>query len=50
MIEPGPIEFDLPRLDRRDDPRGGAVTWALLAVGVVLVASALLAVIWAVSL
>lgn len=50
MIEPEHIEFDLPRLDRRDDPRGGAVAWALLAVGVALVASTLLAVIWAVSL
>lgn len=50
MIEPGHIGFDLPRLDRSDDPRGGAVAWALLAVGVVLVAGTLLAVIWAVSL
>lgn len=50
MIEPEHIEFDLPRLDRRDDPRGGAVAWALLAVGVALVAGTLLAVIWAVSL
>ncbi|MGH3887098.1 MAG: hypothetical protein ACRDSZ_11130 [Pseudonocardiaceae bacterium] len=50
MIKPEHIEFDLPRLDRREDPRGGAVAWALLAVGVALVAGALLAVIWAVSL
>lgn len=50
MSEPGHIEFDLPRLDRRDDPRGGAVAWALLAVGATLVASILLVVIWAVSL
>ncbi|MGH3479447.1 MAG: hypothetical protein ACRDRY_13685 [Pseudonocardiaceae bacterium] len=50
MIEPAHLELDLLRLDRRDDPRGGAVIWALLAVGVVLVALTLLAVIWAVSL
>ena len=47
MIEQQHTEFDLPRLDRRDDPRGGAVAWALLAVGVALVAGILLAVIWA---
>ena len=45
MIEPEHIQVDLPQLDRRDDPRGGAVAWALLAVGVALVASILLAVI-----
>jgi hypothetical protein len=50
MIDPEHIEIDLPRLDRRDDPRGGAVAWALLVVGVALVAGTLLAVIWAVSL
>jgi hypothetical protein len=50
MIESEHIEFDLPRLDHRDDPGGGAVAWALLAVGVALVADTLLAVIWAVSL
>lgn len=50
MIEPEHIECDLPQLDRRDDPQGGAVAWALLAVGVALVAGILLAVIWAVSL
>jgi hypothetical protein len=49
MIEPEHIELDLPRLDRSDDPRGGAVAWALLAVSVALIASALLAVIWAMS-
>jgi hypothetical protein len=50
MIEPEHIEVDLPRLDRSDDPRGGAVAWALLAVSVALVAGTLLVVIWAVSL
>ncbi|MGH3816090.1 MAG: hypothetical protein ACRDUV_27190 [Pseudonocardiaceae bacterium] len=50
MIEPEHIEVDLSRLDRRGDPRGGAVAWALLAVGVALVTVTLLVVIWAVSL
>lgn len=50
MIEPEHIEFDLPQLDRRDDPQGGAVAWALFAVGVALVAGTLLAVVWAASL
>jgi hypothetical protein len=45
MIEPEHIQFDLPPLDRRNDPRGGAVAWALLAIGVALVAGTLLAVI-----
>jgi hypothetical protein len=49
MIEPENIEFDLSQLDCTDDPRGGAVAWALLAVGVALVAGTVLAVIWAVS-
>lgn len=50
MIEPERIEFDLPQLDCRDDPCGGAVAWALLAVSVALVTGTLLAVIWVVSL
>ena len=50
MIEPEHIECDLPRLDRKDDPRGGAVAWALLVVGTALVISTILAVIWTVSL
>jgi hypothetical protein len=49
MIEPEYIEFDLPQLDCADDPRGGAVTWALLAVGAALIIGTIL-VIWAVSL
>jgi hypothetical protein len=49
MTEPEHIEFDLPRMDCRDDPRGGAVAWALFAVGVALIAGTVLAVIWAVS-
>jgi hypothetical protein len=46
MTEPEHVASDLPELDRTDDPRGGAVAWALLAVGVVLVAGILLAVMW----
>jgi hypothetical protein len=46
MIKPEHKEFDLPRLDCRDDPRGGAVAWALLAVGVALVVGTRLAMIW----
>ena len=49
MAEPEHTKFDLPQLDRRDDPRGGAVAWALLVVGMVLVAGIFLAVIWAVN-
>jgi hypothetical protein len=50
MIEPDHIEFDLPRLDHTDDPRGGAVAWALLAVGAALIIGILLTVIWILSL
>jgi hypothetical protein len=49
MIEPDHIEFDLPQLDRTDDPRGGAVAWALLAVAAALVVGTLLAVVWALT-
>jgi len=45
MIEPEHVAFDLPELDRTDDPRGGAVAWALLAVNAVLIVGPLLAVI-----
>lgn len=37
MTEPEHVASDLPELDRTDDPRGGAVAWALLAVAVALV-------------
>jgi hypothetical protein len=33
MSDPKHVESDLPQLVRTDDPRGGAVAWALLAVG-----------------
>ena len=44
MIEPEHLASDLPELDRTDDPRGGAVAWALLAVGMALLAGIFLAV------
>jgi hypothetical protein len=47
MIESEHVESTLPELDRTDDPRGGAVAWALLTVGVTLVGGMLLAVLWA---
>ena len=50
MAEPERIKFDLPQLDRRDDPRGGAVAWALLVVGLALVVGIILVVVWAVNL
>jgi hypothetical protein len=50
MIEPDHIEFDLPQLDRMDDPRGGAVAWALLTVGATLIIGILLTAIWILNL
>jgi hypothetical protein len=47
MIDQEHVESELPELDRMDDPEGGAVAWALLAVGGALVAGILLAVLWA---
>lgn len=47
MIDSEHVESALPELDRTDDPRGGAVAWALLAVGGTLVAGILLTVMWA---
>ncbi len=46
MIESGRVSSELPELDRTDDPRGGAVAWALLAVGMVPVAAIVLAAKW----
>jgi hypothetical protein len=45
-MEPERGASPLPELDRTDDPRGGAVAWALLAVGVVLIGGILLVVMW----
>jgi hypothetical protein len=38
MIEPEHLASNLPELDRTDDPRGGAAAWALLTVGMALIA------------
>jgi hypothetical protein len=46
MIEPEHVASDLPELDRSDDPSGGAVAWALLAMGVTLTFGSFSAVIW----
>jgi hypothetical protein len=46
MTEPEHVAAALPKLDCMDDPRGGAVTWALLVVVVTLVAGILLAATW----
>jgi hypothetical protein len=46
MIESGRLSSDLPDLDRTDDPRGGAVAWALLAVGVTVVTVLCMATLW----
>ena len=37
MAEPRRISANLPELDRLDDPRGGAVAWALLVVITILI-------------
>jgi hypothetical protein len=46
MIEPGQVTSHLPELDRIDDPRGGAVAWALLAVAMAVVTGIILALMW----
>jgi hypothetical protein len=46
MIEPKHVSSELPDLDRTDDPRGGAVAWALLTVSALLLVGAALVVIW----
>jgi hypothetical protein len=50
VIQPKHMKSDLPQLDRKDDPHGGAIAWALLAVGAALIACTILVVIWAVNL
>lgn len=42
MIQAEHFEPRLPALDHADDPRGGAVVWALLAVSVAMVVVILL--------
>lgn len=45
MTKRAHLESDLPDLDRAGDPRGGAAGWALLAVGVALIAGIVIAVL-----
>lgn len=49
VIDPEHVTSALPELDRTDDPRGGAVAWALLAVAVVVVTGVVVAVLWVIS-
>ncbi|MGH3870554.1 MAG: hypothetical protein ACRDSR_03400 [Pseudonocardiaceae bacterium] len=44
MSESERIKAVLPELDYTDDPRGGAVAWALLVVGMALIVGILVAV------
>ena len=47
MIEQENVKSDLPELDRADDPGGKAVAWALLVASGALIASIVLATMWA---
>ena len=44
MMESEHLESSLPELDQSNDPRGGAIAWALLTVIVTVVVSILLTV------
>jgi hypothetical protein len=46
MIERGTLLSDLPERGYPDDPRGGSVAWALLAVAAILVTAILLTARW----
>lgn len=46
MTEPRRVSSELPQLDRTDDPRGGSVAWALLAVTTVMIAGMLVTLAW----
>jgi hypothetical protein len=39
-------ESNFPALDRIDDPRGGAVAWALLMASALLIIGIIVALIW----
>jgi hypothetical protein len=47
MTDPAQRKSTLPKLDQTDDPRGGAVAWALLVVGAVLIGGIVRTVKWA---
>jgi hypothetical protein len=49
MIKREHLEPGLPELDHTDDPRGAALAWALLAVGVVVIVGILTAMTWAIG-
>lgn len=40
------LKSSLPTLDQTEDPRGAAVTWALLVTGAALIVAILLALNW----
>jgi hypothetical protein len=46
MIDSECVASDLPELDRADDPSGGAVAWALLAMGATLIFGSISAAAW----
>ncbi|HEX6405271.1 MAG TPA: hypothetical protein VF003_19265 [Pseudonocardiaceae bacterium] len=46
MTEPLAVSPDLPELDRTDDPRGGAVAWAVLIVTTATIAGAVVSLVW----
>lgn len=46
MIEPEHTECGLPALDCSEDPRGGAAAWALIVVGLVLLAALIAVGLW----
>jgi hypothetical protein len=46
MAEPGRVSTNMPELDRTNDPRGGAIIWALFVVAATLVAAIVVSVIW----
>jgi hypothetical protein len=43
------LKSTLPKLDQTEDPRGGAVAWALLVMSAALIAGIVLALTWAVG-
>jgi hypothetical protein len=44
MIKSERLESSLPELDHTNDPRGGAIVWALLTVSVAVIVAILLSV------
>lgn len=46
MAKPPCVSAELPQLDRAEDPRGGSVAWALLAVTTALIAGIVVSLAW----